>query len=92
MTTHKSRHHSEWFSIVVIVVLMIIGRSSLADHYYVPSGSMENSLFPGDRVVVDKTAYGVRLPLTKEGLQKPCDRRAQRAIMAAGHSVPIRTQ
>lgn len=25
---------------------------------------MENSLFPGDRVVVDKTAYGVRIPLT----------------------------
>lgn len=68
MATHKSWHHSEWFSIVVIVVLMIIGRSSLADHYYVPSGSMENSLLPGDRVMVDKTAYGVRLPLTKVDL------------------------
>jgi signal peptidase I len=68
MATHKSWRQSEWFSIVVIVVLMIIGRSSLADHYYVPSGSMENSLLPGDRVVVDKTAYGVRLPLTKVDL------------------------
>jgi signal peptidase I len=26
---------------------------------------MENSLLPGDRVVVDKTAYGLRIPLTK---------------------------
>lgn len=56
--------HSEWFSLLVIVALMTVGRSSLADHYYVPSGSMEFTLLPGDRVVVDKTAYGVRLPLT----------------------------
>jgi signal peptidase I len=42
-----------------------INRSSLADHYYVPSGSMEYSLLPGDRVIVDKTAYGFRVPLTK---------------------------
>lgn len=55
---------SEWFSLLVIVLLMTVGRSSLADHYYVPSGSMEFTLLPGDRVVVDKTAYGVRLPLT----------------------------
>jgi signal peptidase I len=26
---------------------------------------MEHSLLPGDRVVVDKTAYGLRIPLTK---------------------------
>jgi signal peptidase I len=26
---------------------------------------MEYSLMPGDRVIVDKTAYGVRIPLTK---------------------------
>lgn len=55
---------SEWFSLLVIVLLMTVGRSSLADHYYVPSGSMEFTLLPGDRVVVDKTAYGVRLPPT----------------------------
>ena len=64
VTTGKGRRHSEWFSLAVIALLMTVGRSSLADHYYVPSGSMENSLFPGDRVVVDKTAYGVRFPLT----------------------------
>jgi signal peptidase I len=39
--------------------------TSLADHYYVPSGSMEYSLLPGDRVVVNKMAYGLRIPLTK---------------------------
>jgi signal peptidase I len=43
---------------------MTVVRSSLADHYYVPTGSMEYSLMPGDRVVVDKRAYGLRIPLT----------------------------
>lgn len=56
---------AEWFPILAIVVLMTVARSSIADHYYVPSGSMEYSLLPGDRVVVDKTAYGLRIPLTK---------------------------
>ena len=49
----------------MLLLLILAGRSSLADHYYVPSGSMEYSLMPGDRVVVDKTAYGIRIPLTK---------------------------
>jgi signal peptidase I len=43
---------------------LLASRSSLADHYIVPSGSMERTLFPGDRVVVDKRAYGVRIPFT----------------------------
>jgi signal peptidase I len=51
--------------ILLALVLVTAARSSLADHYYVPSGSMENTLFAGDRVVVDKTAYGWRIPYTK---------------------------
>ena len=43
-------------------------RSSLADHYHVPSGSMEPTLLPGDRVVVDKRAYGLRIPFTRTDL------------------------
>jgi signal peptidase I len=60
----------DWFRkevapILLTLVLITAARSSLADHYYVPSGSMENTLFAGDRVVVDKTAYGWRIPYTK---------------------------
>lgn len=51
--------------LLLLVLLLFAGRSSLADHYFVPSGSMEHTLYPGDRVIVDKTAYGVRLPFTK---------------------------
>src|SRR5690606_29371323 len=35
-----------------------------ANHYEVPSGSMEHTLMPGDRVVVDMSAYGLRVPFT----------------------------
>lgn len=52
----------------IVISLMIIGvlaaRSTLADHYLVPSGSMEHTLYPGDRVFVDKLAYGLRIPFT----------------------------
>ena len=51
-----------WFAVIIVGVLA--ARSSLADHYYVPSGSMQHSLYAGDRVVVDKRAYGLRLPFT----------------------------
>jgi signal peptidase I len=56
---------SEWRSMLLLIILALVARSSLADHYYVPSGSMEYSLMPGDRVVVNKTAYGLRVPFTK---------------------------
>jgi signal peptidase I len=45
---------------------MLIARSTLADHYYVPSGSMEHALMPGDHVVVNKSAYGLRVPFTNQ--------------------------
>jgi signal peptidase I len=56
---------SELTSLAVVLAAVTAARSSLADHYYVPSGSMEYSLMPGDRVVVNKMAYGFRIPLTK---------------------------
>ena len=55
---------SEVLALGALLALMTAARSSLADHYYVPSGSMEYALLPGDRVIVDKTAYGLRIPLT----------------------------
>jgi signal peptidase I len=46
------------------MLCLLAARSSLADHYFVPSGSMARTLFAGDRVVVDKQAYGLRVPFT----------------------------
>jgi len=60
----KSWLKSELPPLLELILLMLAGRSSLADHYLVPSGSMEETLQVGDRVVVDKTAHGLRLPFT----------------------------
>ena len=46
-------------------LIVLMGRSSLADHYVVPSGSMLPSIEEGDRVLVDKQAFGLRLPMTE---------------------------
>src|SRR5262249_41516708 len=43
---------------------MLTTRASFADHYVVPSGSMEPTVHVGDHVFVDKVAYGLRVPLT----------------------------
>src|SRR5262245_54663994 len=65
MRSWKTWLKQEVVSLAIVLAAVTAARSSLADHYYVPSGSMENSLVPGDRVFVDKTAYGFRIPLTK---------------------------
>ncbi|MBM3265861.1 MAG: signal peptidase I [candidate division Zixibacteria bacterium] len=54
----------EVWSFGVTVVVLLGARSSLADHYTVPTGSMEYTLMPGDRIVVNKMAYGIRVPFT----------------------------
>jgi signal peptidase I len=50
--------------LLLFMFAMLVARSSFADHYVVPSGSMEQTLLPGDRVMVDKRAYGLRVPFT----------------------------
>ncbi len=55
---------TEGRSILLTLGLLMLARTSFANHYQVPSGSMEPTLLPGDRVVVDMSAYGVRIPFT----------------------------
>lgn len=54
----------DWLPSLLLVLLMLVARSTLADHYLVPSGSMENTLLPGDHVLVNKAAFGLRVPFT----------------------------
>ena len=54
-------------SCYVYYLLLIIGsaifiRTFIIDIYYVPSSSMERTLFPGDYVLVNKFAYGAVVP------------------------------
>ena len=64
----KSRLRSlakEGLTLAAVIAFTFAARSTFADHYTVPSGSMEQTLQVGDRVLVDKTAYGVRIPFTE---------------------------
>ncbi|WP_440225485.1 signal peptidase I [Dokdonella sp. MW10] len=49
---------------LIVVLLLTVARSSFANHYVVPTGSMEYTVMPGDRVLVDMRAYGWRVPFT----------------------------
>jgi signal peptidase I len=52
------------------IVLMVCFRSAVADWYTIPSASMKPTLEVGDRIVVDKMAYDLRIPLTNISLKK----------------------
>lgn len=54
----------EWRGTLVFLLLMCAFRSSFADIYHVPSGSMKPTVVEGDRVLADKMAYDLRLPFT----------------------------
>lgn len=59
----------EWVKAFVFALLVMVPlRSCLIDWFDVPSGSMEPTIVPGDRIFVNKLAYGLRVPLTDD----PC--------------------
>ncbi|NIP15138.1 MAG: signal peptidase I [Pseudomonadales bacterium] len=47
---------------------MLVFRSAVADWNQVPSGSMFPSIFVGDRIVIDKLAYDLRVPFTHQSI------------------------
>jgi signal peptidase I len=54
----------EVLTVLVFVAAVGVARASVADHYFVPTGSMIPTVEVGDRVVVSKLAYGLRVPFT----------------------------
>jgi signal peptidase I len=48
--------------------IVLVARASLADHYEVPSGSMEPTVAVGDQICVNKMAYGLRVPASQRYL------------------------
>ncbi|TVP15784.1 signal peptidase I [Shewanella sp. KCT] len=51
----------------------LIFRSAVADWNHVPSGSMLPTIVQGDRILVNKMAYDLRLPFTHVSLMKLAD-------------------
>src|SRR5215470_630954 len=54
----------ELLMIAAFAVVLMSARSSLADHYLVPTGSMQPTVEIDDRILVNKAAYGLRVPFT----------------------------
>jgi signal peptidase I len=51
-------------SMGLAVLAALLFRALVAEAYVIPSGSMEPSLLVGDRLVVSKCAYGLRVPFS----------------------------
>src|SRR5688500_14256702 len=50
--------------IVLVVIVVTSFRSAIADWNVVPSGSMNPTIVEGDRIFVNKLAFGLRVPYT----------------------------
>ncbi|MFT7526098.1 MAG: signal peptidase I [Arenicella sp.] len=67
---------SQWYeyrAFILFVLLMVMFRSALADWNVVPSGSMRPTIVEGDRILVNKIAYDIRLPFSNISLKKIAD-------------------
>ena len=60
--------YREALPLLLVLALLVVARASFANHYHVPSGSMQPTLQLGDRVLVDMSAYGLRIPFTRHVL------------------------
>jgi len=65
---------------------MIVFRSAVADWNVVPTGSMQPTIRIGDRILVDKLAYDVRLPLTHISLVHLADPQRGDIVVLDSHA------
>lgn len=54
----------EWRTLIIFLIVMMMFRSAIADWHQVPTGSMKPTIIEGDRVVVNKVAYDLKVPFT----------------------------
>lgn len=57
-------------SVILLIILMSVFRSSIADWNYIPSPSMRPTLVEGDRVLINKLAYDVQLPFIYKSINR----------------------
>lgn len=60
-------------SLILFVSLMLVFRSAVADWNSVPTGSMKPTIVEGDRLLVNKMAYDLRIPFTHISIAKLAD-------------------
>lgn len=81
-------------NIVKTLILLKIIQTFVAQTFFIPSGSMENTLFPGDYIVVEKISYLLAPPRRGDILifEFPKNRRidfVKRCVAVAGDTVAV---
>ena len=70
----------------VFLLGMLMFRSALADWSDVPTGSMQPTIQIGDRIVVDKAAYDIRVPFTHLSLVHLADPQRGDIVVLDSHA------
>lgn len=63
--SRRTGWRKDLIAIAAAATVVLVGRSSLADHYHVPTGSMLPTVLENDHIFVNKAAYGLRLPFSQ---------------------------
>jgi signal peptidase I len=71
---------------ITFMLCMIVFRSAVADWNVVPTGSMQPTIRIGDRILVDKMAYDIRLPLTHISLLHLADPQRGDIVVLDSHA------
>jgi len=66
LTRTWRRLRQSWLFSILVMLLVVGGfRSAVADWHDVPTGSMQPTIQIGDRIVVNKLAYDLKIPFTR---------------------------
>lgn len=65
MSSKKKNIYTYLGKVILITLLIVLCiRTFFVESYTISSSQMQTSLLEGDQVLIDKTSYGVRLPIT----------------------------
>ncbi len=70
MNNHLRKLWHENKSLITFLSLMLVFRSAVADWNDVPTGSMQPTIVEGDRILINKLAYDIKIPFINQSLVK----------------------